>query len=116
MLEVATMLKPSYYTEPTEIDRLVFDRLIPEDHYVRKVKAGIDFECFRDEVRDCYSPRMGRGAEDPVRMIKLELLQFQYRLSDREVIAPDKFLLRLIIDLVRHNWIITTRYLLSGIL
>jgi len=81
------MLKPSYYTEPTEIDRLVFDKLIPEDHYVRKVKAGIDFECFRDEVRDCYSPHMGRGAEDPVRMIKLELLQFQYRLSDREVIA-----------------------------
>jgi transposase len=81
------MLKSNYYTEPTEIDKLVFGKLIPEDHYLRKAKVGIDFACFRDEVRDCYSPDMGRGAEDPVRMIKLEILQFQYRLSDREVIA-----------------------------
>ena len=81
------MLKRSYYTEPTEIDKLVFDKLIPEDHYLRKVKAQIDFERFRDVVRDRYSPDMGRGAEDPVRLIKLEFLQFQYSLSDREVVA-----------------------------
>ena len=81
------MLKSNYYTEPTEIDKLIFGKLIPESHYLRKVKATIDFEGFRDVVRDRYSPDMGRGAEDPVRLIKLEFLEFQYRLSDREVIA-----------------------------
>lgn len=81
------MLKESYYVAPTELDEVVFDKLVPTDHYLRKVKALIDFECFRAEVRDCYSPHMGRSAEDPVRMIKLEFLEIHYNLSDREVVA-----------------------------
>ena len=81
------MLKESYYTEPTEIDRLVFAKLVPPDHYLRRVEQCVDFERCRDLVKDCYSPAMGRTAEDPVRMLKLGFLQFHYRLSDREVIA-----------------------------
>jgi transposase len=80
------MLKANYYRAPTEIDKIVFEKLIPEDHLLRKVKAVIDFEKFREIVKEQYSPDMGRGAEDPVRMIKLELLQFFYGLSDREVL------------------------------
>jgi transposase len=81
------MLKDDYYTEPTEVDQLVFAKLVPPDHYLRRVKEIMDFERFRALVKDCYSASMGRGAEDPVRMIKLEFLQFHYDLSDREVIA-----------------------------
>jgi len=81
------MLKKSYYVAPTELDQVVFEKLVPPDHYLRQVKAVIDFERFRAEVRDCYSPHMGRGAEDPVRMVKLEFLEIHYNLSDREVIA-----------------------------
>lgn len=80
------MLKKSYYTEPSEMDRLVFEKLVPADHHLRRVKEVIDFERFREKVSDVYSPKMGRGAEDPVRMIKLGYLQFQYNLSDREVL------------------------------
>jgi transposase len=81
------MLKESYYTEPTEIDTLVFAKLVPPEHYLRRVKQLIDFERLRDIVTDCYSPAMGRTAEDPVRMIKLGFLQCHYHLSDREVSA-----------------------------
>jgi len=84
------MLKSSYYIEPTEMDKLIFEKLIPGDHYLRKVKAVIDFERFREKVRDCYSPNMGSPAEDPVRLIKLEFLEFQYSLSDRDVIEQAK--------------------------
>jgi transposase len=80
------VLKSSYYQEPSEIDRLVFEKLVPADHLLRQVKQLIDFESFRDLVRECYSAGMGRTAEDPVRMVKLEYLQFQYGLSDREVL------------------------------
>jgi transposase len=80
------MLKDNYYMEPTEIDRLVFEKLIPSDHLLRRVKAAIDFDRFREKVRDSYSPDMGRGAEDPVRMIKIEFLEFLHNLSDREVL------------------------------
>jgi transposase len=80
------MLKLSYYTEPQEIDTIVFKKLIPGDHLLCQFKKVIDFEAFRELVKDCYSPDRGRSAEDPVRMIKLEILQFLYGLSDREVL------------------------------
>ncbi len=81
------MLKPNYYTEPSELDRLIFEKLVPAEHYLRKVKAAIDFEHFREQVRECYDDELGRQAEDPVRMIKLEYLEIHYDLSDREVIV-----------------------------
>ena len=81
------MLKERYYTVPTEMDTLIFEKLVPPDHYLRRVKQCVDFQRFRALVMDCYSPAMGRTAEDPVRMIKLEFLQFHDNLSDREVIA-----------------------------
>jgi len=81
------MLRETYYRQPTELDRLVYEKLVPAHHYLRQVKALIDFEAFRDLVRDVYSPTMGRPAEDPVLLIKLGFLQIHYGLSDREVIA-----------------------------
>jgi transposase len=80
------MLKADYYQEPSELDLIVFVKLVPEDHILRRVKENIDFSAFRKLLADCYSQAMGRTAEDPVRMVKLEYLQFQYGLSDREVL------------------------------
>ena len=80
------MLRKEYHWELTDTDRLVFGKLVPSDHYLRKVKELIDFEAFREHLRDAYSDR-GRPAEDPVLMLKLEFLEFYYDLSDREVIA-----------------------------
>lgn len=81
------MLKENYYQEPSDIDRLVFEKLVPADHYLRQVKALIDFAAFRNQLRKVYSPTKGRPAEDPVLLLKLEFLEFHYNLSDREVIA-----------------------------
>jgi transposase len=69
------------------MDTLIYEKLVPPDHYLRRVKQGIDVERFRTLVTDGYSPAMGRTAEDPVRMIKLAFLPFHDHLSDREVIA-----------------------------
>jgi IS5 family transposase len=80
------MLKSDYYVPPTELDLHVFEKLVPPDHYLRQVKAVMDFEFVREEVKDCYSETRGRTATDPVIMFKLEYLQHHYNLSDREVI------------------------------
>jgi transposase len=81
------MLKSEYYIAPTELDLLIFEKLIPADHYLRQVKRVIDFEFVRAEVQECYSDTMGRTAIDPVLVLKLDYLEFQYNLSDRRVIA-----------------------------
>jgi transposase len=80
------MLKPSYYTQPTEFDLMVYEKMIPKDHILRQFNKVIDFERFRDPMKGCYHPSLGRSAEDPVIMLKLEVLQFVYGLSDRKVL------------------------------
>jgi transposase len=80
------MLKAEYAVAPTEMDLVVFEKLIPADHYLRRLKAAIDFEPCRALVADCYAAGMGAPAEDPVRLLKLSLLQFQYDLSDSQVL------------------------------
>ena len=80
------MLKSNYDVGLTPFDFLVFDKFVPADHYLRKLKAAIDFALLRPLVADCYSPDQGRGAIDPVFLFKLSLLQFHYDLSDEQVI------------------------------
>jgi transposase len=80
------MLKADYYITPTDLDQVIFAKLLPADHYLRRLKAAIDFEPLRVLVADCYAAGMGAPAEDPVRMLKLSLLQFQYDLSDSQVL------------------------------
>src|SRR5437899_2332938 len=80
------MLKETYFTAPTELDELIFAKLVPADHYLRQVKAVVDFNSVRQLVAKCYSPDQGRGAEDPVLLFKLCFLQFHYNLSDRDML------------------------------
>jgi transposase len=80
------MLKSNYDVELTPFDLLVFETFVPADHYLRRLKAAIDFTPLRSLVADCYSPDQGRGAIDPVCLLKLSLLQFHYDLSDEGVI------------------------------
>jgi transposase len=70
----------------TDLDRTVFDNVVPESHYLRRVSAVLDFERFRPCLADAYDPTMGRPPIDPVRMLKIMFLCFHYGLSDRQVI------------------------------
>jgi transposase len=80
------MLKDNYDIVLTAFDHLVFEKLVPADHYLRRLKTAVDFTPLRPLVAECYSSDMGRGAIDPVRLLKLLLLQFHYGLSDEGVI------------------------------
>ena len=79
------MLKPAPLPPSSFLDQLVFQALVPEDHYLRKVMAVIDFESFRPRLNGAYNLEMGRPPIDPVRMLKVCYLCFHYRLSDRQV-------------------------------
>lgn len=80
------MLKQSYEPHLTPVDEALFKQLVPETHYLRQLKAVIDFTPCRALVADCYSAAHGRGALDPVLLLKLLILRFHYGLSDERVI------------------------------
>jgi len=79
------MLRAWEHVPPSALDQLVFQALVPADHYLRRVKAILDFEQLRPLLAECYPSSMGRPAIEPVLMLKLEFLQYHYNLSDREV-------------------------------
>ena len=75
------------YVEPDEVDLLVFEAIVPKNHYLRKVMQAIDFERCRELLVSCYCKDLGRRAIEPILLLKLEFLEFHYNLSDREVIS-----------------------------
>ena len=80
------MLKANYDLELSETDRLIFAQIVPSDHYLRQLKDTLDFTPCRALVAECYAPKMGRGAIDPVRLLKLLLLGEHYALADEKLI------------------------------
>jgi transposase len=79
------MLKPKT-PQASFYGSYLYDRIVPQDHLLRKINAVVDFSFVNDLVKDRYTPDFGRPAEDPEFMLRLCLLQYLYGDSDRQVI------------------------------
>jgi transposase len=97
--------QPTRYLAPDERDCEIFGATVRENHYLRHVKAVIDFERVRDELASCYCAALGRPAQEPILLLKLEFLQFHYGLSDRRVVeqAHCNMAFRYFLDLSLHS-------------
>ena len=95
------MLKADYTPVLTPLDQVIFDQLVPAGHYLRRLKAAVDFEQLRPLLAVAYSATLGRGALDPVCLLKLVLLQNHYGWSDEGVIrqAQVNVAMRFFLDL-----------------
>jgi len=56
----------------------LYDRIIPQDHLLRKINQVGDFSFVHDLVKGRYNPDSGRPAEDPEFMLRLCLLRYLY--------------------------------------
>ena len=81
------MLYDSIEPHLSGFDQQVYRTVVGPYHYLRKVLQVVPWDDFYELLAPYYSPDMGRPAEDPVRMLKLEYLRYHHNLSDREVIA-----------------------------
>lgn len=63
----------------------LYDRIVPQDHLLRKINQVVDFSFVTELVRDRYTPDFGRPVEDSEFMLRLCLLQYIYGDSDRQV-------------------------------
>ena len=68
----------------------LYDKIIPKDHFLRKLKENIDFSFVNRLVEKEYSEKYGRPAKEPELMYKLLFLETKDLLSDREVIERAK--------------------------
>ena len=68
----------------------LYDKIIPQDHFLRKLKENIDFSFVNKLVEKEYSQELGRPAKEPEMMYKLLFLEIKDMLSDREVVNRAK--------------------------
>src|SRR5258707_974130 len=54
------MLQQVSYLEPDELDQMIFEVLVPQDHYLRQVLAILSFDGCSSLLAECYSLDQGR--------------------------------------------------------
>jgi transposase len=82
------MLCLQYYSPRlSEFDLQIFQTLVPPDHYLHQAQQAIAWDDFYDLLAPHYQVDLGRPAESPVLMLKLEFLRYHDNLSDRQVVA-----------------------------
>ena len=68
----------------------LYDKIIPSEHFLRKLKENINFSFVNKLLEKEYCQELGRPANEPEMMYKLLFLQTKDLLSDREVIDRAK--------------------------
>lgn len=67
----------------------LYERAVPEDHFLRKLKDVVDWEVFTPKLVRLYRGRAKRGRPpyNPVVILKILVLSYLYDLSERQVEA-----------------------------
>ena len=68
--------------------QLSLDRLVPEDHLLRRIAAAVDFSFVRPLCRPFYS-HTGRPSVDPVVLFKMLLVGYLYGISSERRLARE---------------------------
>lgn len=58
--------------------KVSLERLVPQDHLLRKIDCAVDFTHIYDLVEDLYCADNGRLSVDPVVLFKMVLIQHLY--------------------------------------
>ena len=69
----------------------IYDLVIPENNFLRKINELVDFSFVYEELKDKYCFDNGRNAIDPIRMFKYLLLKSIYDLSDVDIVERSKY-------------------------
>ena len=60
------------------VEFVSLEEMVPEDHWLRKIAAAIDFNRIYEFVENLYSEDNGRPSIDPVVLFKIVLIQHIY--------------------------------------
>lgn len=63
----------------------LYDRILPEDHFLRRLKAAVDFEFVNAACENLYCEDNGRPCWEPALIFRVLFLQFLHNISDRDI-------------------------------
>lgn len=84
----------------------LFDQVVPQNHFLRKLKQMIDWKRFTNKLIRLYKGEgvVGRPPFDPALVLKVELIAYLYNLTERQVEVflnenlPAKYFVGLAVD------------------
>ena len=84
----------------------LYDQVVPQDHFLRKLRQIVDWEYFTKRLIKLYKGQgvVGRPPFDPAMVLKVEVLAYLYKLSERQVEVfvnenlPAKYFVGLAVD------------------
>ena len=72
------MLRDRKTQRQGEYELVLLEELVPQDHFLRKVDAAVDFSFIHDMCKDLYCLDNGRPAIEPELLFKMLLLGYSY--------------------------------------
>ena len=81
------MLRDRKTEEQKQYELVLLDELVPQDHFLRKVDAAVDFSFIHELCKDLYCPDNGRPAIDPELLFKMLLLGYLYGIKSEVKLA-----------------------------
>ena len=73
----------------SEIEVVMLEELVPQDHLLRKIDKYIDFSFIRDLTRDLYCHTNGRPAVDTVVLFKMLFIGYLYVIRSERQLVKD---------------------------
>jgi len=73
--------------QQTFFGNLIYDQVIPQDHFLKQLSACIDFSFVNESVADCYESQSeaGRPGWEPQKLFKILFLAYLDNLSERQI-------------------------------
>lgn len=81
------MLRDRKTQQQNEYEIVLLEEWVPQDHFLRKVDAAVDFSFIHDMCKDLYCPDNGRPAIEPEMLFKMLLLGYLYGIKSEVKIA-----------------------------
>jgi transposase len=84
----------------------LYDQVVPQDHFLRILRTVVDWEYFTKRLIKLYKGQgvVGRPPFDPAMVLKVEMIAYLYKLSERQVEVfvnenlPAKYFVGLAVD------------------
>ena len=73
----------------SEIEVVMLEQLVPQDHLLRKIDKYIEFSFIRDLTRYLYCHTNGRPAVDPVVLFKMLFIGYLYGIRSERQLVKD---------------------------
>lgn len=83
------MLREQKKEKQMQLEVVMIEELVPQDHLLRKIDKAVDFSFIHDMCRSLYSPNIGRPAIEPELLFRMLFIGYLYGIKSETRLAQE---------------------------